>query len=215
MKSKYNTEMLRDFIDHLRWEVRIVHAEHHHLKAKVNPELVDALEPYMKKYGCGLLSANAFTPGNSPDSERAGHLLEQFLRERAVRWYRCIEALDDLFQEAIQCAGLKGPAMRNWTTGEIIKLLNKPDGQTVQGNECRQSGATPAQQALFAEHVMSKADVAGYHRDNPTGGLSFNADDFARQLGYLSDEEMATLWKLPVSFVRSFRATGAVENKDG
>lgn len=62
--------------------------------------------------------------------------------------------------------------------------------------------ATPVQEALFREHFLKPEDEF----------KDFTADDFDKQirifeqLGGVSDEDLARLWRTPPTFVRSFRA---------
>ena len=45
---RYDPAMIRDFLDHLLWELRAAHFEHAH-PGKFNPELADPLARYALK----------------------------------------------------------------------------------------------------------------------------------------------------------------------
>jgi hypothetical protein len=98
----YDVEMIRDFVDHLLWELRISHFETTGTGGGLNPELVDQLERYMRKrQTVGLLM------GHQADRNIPREKVQQFrealnaLRQRQIDR---LEALRPLLNEALFCA---------------------------------------------------------------------------------------------------------------
>ena len=109
-EKAYDLDMIRDFLDHLLWELRNRHYEHAHPRAAFNQELAEPLARYCKKYGTrGLLGLTAVDAnfGELPKDER--HRLESKLHRVFARNTRvAIEMLEGLratvFEEAFACA---------------------------------------------------------------------------------------------------------------
>jgi len=106
MAKPYDVEMIRDFIDHLMWEVRISAMETQRDNVKPNPELVDQLKKYVDKRGVvGLLNVNELQDDVGGEfGQRARHILRDKLNAQRKDWLLHMEGLGELFQEALQCA---------------------------------------------------------------------------------------------------------------
>jgi hypothetical protein len=93
-------EMIRDFLDHLLWELRTGQFEATNGNT-LNPELAEMLGKYMKKrQTVGLLFATEFE-AISPESVRQWR--DTRARQQRGR-VRCLEALSQVFREALACA---------------------------------------------------------------------------------------------------------------
>jgi hypothetical protein len=101
---RYDVEMIRDFLDHLLWELRIaVHESQSTDRTKTNPELVDQLQKYQKKrQTMGLLFATAVEekPTLPEKAAQLRKLLGEFRKSQLLR----LEALLSLFSEAFENA---------------------------------------------------------------------------------------------------------------
>jgi hypothetical protein len=117
----YDVPMIRDFLAHLLWEVRINHFE---LESRLNqlykpnladgppqepvisPDLVEQLAKYHAKYCSALLPASAF--GGEDCTVEEQYLVEAVFCKRTTikrqKQIEHLEALQDLFDEALQCA---------------------------------------------------------------------------------------------------------------
>jgi hypothetical protein len=90
--------MIRDFLDHLLWEVRISHYETTH-GSKTNPELTDQLERFQKKRQTVGLLFGVFVH-REVNTGRL-HAARRELRQQQIR---ALEGLMPLFEEALICA---------------------------------------------------------------------------------------------------------------
>lgn len=107
MKKYYDVEMIRDFIEHLKWELTI-NVHENQGNEKVNPELVEMLTKYQSKWNTmGLMPAlelKGFTQENGFDIQQA---TESFKQARAKMCQDALDAfkkLEDVFQDAFDCA---------------------------------------------------------------------------------------------------------------
>jgi hypothetical protein len=119
--------MIRDFLDHLLWELRTVHYEVTGTQApKIHPELGDQLRKYMQKYNCaGLLAANRFgQAGEDVSPELKAAAVSAYRKQRAELTQKLIDALESLqplFAEAFQCATSTRPMVRDWKYSDFIE----------------------------------------------------------------------------------------------
>jgi hypothetical protein len=98
---RYDVEMIRDFLDHLLWEVRINHYEQ--ITSEVNPELQEQLTKYIRKRRTvGLLFATQITDLD-PARLAEYRTLKAGLRQSQLL---ALEALRPLFKEALLNAGI-------------------------------------------------------------------------------------------------------------
>jgi hypothetical protein len=99
----YDVAMIKDFLDHLLWEVRISH--HESQTNKINPELAEQLGKYQKKrQTVGLLFATEIgvaSCSQDPDKFREFQRLKGEFRNSQLL---CLEALQSLFAEALENA---------------------------------------------------------------------------------------------------------------
>ena len=105
-KRGYDVQMIRDFIDHLTWEVCIRKFEHTAKQGTVNSELVEQLEPYIKKYDCGLLFATALETKDCSDDEikQADEIINAVNLKVCDQWSQSLESLGGLFKQALEAA---------------------------------------------------------------------------------------------------------------
>jgi hypothetical protein len=104
--SRYDVEMIRDFLDHLAWEVRVVQHESISHGDRLNPELQGQLKKYMDKYNGVLMEISRLDTEGLPAAP-LGRAVDNYRAARAA-WaeeqLRHLEALRGLFEEALQCA---------------------------------------------------------------------------------------------------------------
>jgi hypothetical protein len=99
----YDVEMIRDFLDHLLWEVRISHYESQ--SNKINPELAEQLERYQKKrQTVGLLFATEIGAASCSQDADKYRELQRIKGEFRNSQLLCLEALRSLFAEALENA---------------------------------------------------------------------------------------------------------------
>lgn len=111
MDEMYNTQMIRDFLEHLMWEVRIKKYENVNRKdpltmEQVNPELVEQLKRFTDARHCILIPIENMDPGETSKEEQA-ELFQVFRKERLKLcefWLEHLEGLAGLFKMALECA---------------------------------------------------------------------------------------------------------------
>lgn len=103
MKAKrYDANMIRDFLDHLTWELRNLHFENTAKQVGTfSKEASEMLGKYQKRYGqYGLMATYAIGDGMTEDDVaafRAGHA------EDLQQYIDAMETLQPLFAEADEC----------------------------------------------------------------------------------------------------------------
>jgi hypothetical protein len=120
----YDVEMIRDFLDHLLLELRVQHFENQkvlralgtsdNLNAvmkemqNTDEKLVQQFVKYQEKYQTALIASNAFDAANASDAESKGIITAVIQGMMAKRDEQIghLEALKELFGEALQCAKL-------------------------------------------------------------------------------------------------------------
>ena len=101
-KRHYDVEMIRDFLEHLRWEYATVHFENVHPGGR-NAELQEQLAKYMKKYDSVLMYAIVSETKKSVSDE----VVARYREKREQQCEAVLKALDMLkpaLQEAFTCA---------------------------------------------------------------------------------------------------------------
>jgi hypothetical protein len=107
---RYDVGMIRDFLMHLRWELRTRCVElTHELPAngKVpKDELYAQMEKYTKKWNCALVRMTTINTDGVPAEEiKVGELkARKLLATQAEQDLSALEHLDRLFEEAFECA---------------------------------------------------------------------------------------------------------------
>ena len=104
--TRYDVQMIRDFLDHLEWDVRIAEVAAKS-KGKLNkPELVEQLMKYSKKYGCMTLPVRQIAPvGCTPEQvENVKERLYEVHAEVYGKWLTHLEGLRGLFANALNTA---------------------------------------------------------------------------------------------------------------
>jgi hypothetical protein len=108
---RYNARMIRDFLEHLEWEIRISLFECLNPGCKTNPELVDMLKKYLNRYNACLRTLKVLDriPGQSDEE------LQQAIRARCgaeipnlAKALEAMETLKPFFEEAFFCISCKG-----------------------------------------------------------------------------------------------------------
>ncbi len=101
---RYDLDMIRDFLDHLLWEVRIAYHETQH--AGINPELSEQLEKYIKKrQTAGLLFSTAVEMDERQTEPEKYEKLKRLQGELRKAQLVCLEALlHSLIPEAMDAA---------------------------------------------------------------------------------------------------------------
>jgi hypothetical protein len=120
----YDIEMIRDFLDHLLLELRVQHFENQKLlktlgttddldsamkeMEKTSENLVRQFVRFQQKYQTALIASNAFDGANASDAESKGVITAVVKAMLAKRDEQIghLEALKELFAEALQCAKL-------------------------------------------------------------------------------------------------------------
>ena len=103
----YDVQMIRDFLEHLRWEYAINHFENTHAPGVVHPEFVEQLSKYQRKYDTyGLMAAAMLVPGNAPEEvvRRMGVRLRSERAKRAQEVLAALDTLQSALEEAFVCA---------------------------------------------------------------------------------------------------------------
>jgi hypothetical protein len=109
-RKGYDVPMIRDFLDHLLWEVRIVHFESTAAPGTINPELGEQLKKYMSKYHCALMRATDLVGEGLPEAtfQRAARYWRTARQEVTASQIAHLEGLQGLFREAMDCASRRG-----------------------------------------------------------------------------------------------------------
>jgi hypothetical protein len=106
---KYNVEMIRDFIEHLKWELRIKHFENQQIgEVKINPELVEQLKKYIVKWNTNALLLTGLIETDKFDSDKLAQVKAEIKKETLEQCQTALDALDKLepvLNEAFNCAG--------------------------------------------------------------------------------------------------------------
>ena len=108
----YDVGMIRDFIDHLKWELRVAHFENAEgvksggKPGRINLELVDQLNKFFEKRPRVLLQGLAINAEGVPPDISLAMRKEIFVEREAMRQEQIdhLEALEPLFKEALSCA---------------------------------------------------------------------------------------------------------------
>jgi hypothetical protein len=104
--KRYDVEMIRDFLDHLTWEVRILHYESLNEDDSI-PELEEQLAKYSRKYNADLLAVTELDYQGLPAAmvQRARHYWKAAQVKATAEQLQHLEALAGLFKEAFECIG--------------------------------------------------------------------------------------------------------------
>lgn len=116
--QRYDVRMIRDFLDHLTWELRTCLFElqqqitNPSRDTPLNPELLEQLRKHQEKRQCVLLPATDIdASGTTPNEARAVVVaISRIEAKQRQEQLENLEALAGLFEEALHCA--RGPAGR-------------------------------------------------------------------------------------------------------
>ena len=106
-KQCYDVEMIQDFLEHLKWELQIVHFENQQDKFKENPELVEQLAKYVQKRQTKALMPATVIQENKFDPESLAALKAELRKDKLEQMQAAIDAmeiLEPIFRQALTCA---------------------------------------------------------------------------------------------------------------
>jgi len=105
--KRYDIEMIRDFLDHLTWEVRILHYESINEDDSINPKLEDQLAKYSRRYKAVLLAETELDYEGLPVAmvQRARSCWKAAQVRATAEQLQHLEALAGLFKQALECIG--------------------------------------------------------------------------------------------------------------
>jgi hypothetical protein len=130
MKKTYDLEMIKDFMKHLGWELRIKHFESTHERGTQHPELTEQLKKCMlKRNTVGLLYANRIDRGGLAE-DKAQEVIETIREASAMQAQEALDALDILeptLEEALECASHPDDFMTR--TINLVDFLRHTDEQ--------------------------------------------------------------------------------------
>jgi hypothetical protein len=129
LQRRYDATMIRHFLEHLLWEVRIVNEEYKQDPVTPNPELVEILARYSKMYGTALLEVTALDPSGLTEEQfrRLRTRVGAQRKEMFAAYLAHLEALTPLFEEALLCAGRGGLSQR------VIRVRDIPEAEGGEG----------------------------------------------------------------------------------
>ena len=112
--KRYDTQMIRDFLAHLRVEVRVAHFESTPNATQLNLEEVERRRAFAERYRTNLLPKNRFDGSGMPRDryDAACEALRASLEARYAEWLDHLEGLQDLFDDALACAARGGVSER-------------------------------------------------------------------------------------------------------
>ena len=105
--KRYDVEMIRDFLEHLTWELRILHYESINEDDAINPKSEDQLAKYSRRYNAVLLAETELDYEGLPAAmvQRARHYWKAAQVKATAEQLHHLEALAGLFKEAFECIG--------------------------------------------------------------------------------------------------------------
>ncbi|OHB54873.1 MAG: hypothetical protein A2Y12_05530 [Planctomycetes bacterium GWF2_42_9] len=106
-QTGYDIEMIHDFLEHLKWELQIIHFENQQDKFKENPELVEQLAKYVKKRHTKALMPATVIQKDKFDSESLAELKARLRKDKLEQMQAAINAfeiLEPIFSQALTCA---------------------------------------------------------------------------------------------------------------
>jgi hypothetical protein len=122
-KRHYDVEMIRDFLENLRWEYAIGHFKNTH-SGSTNAELVEQLAKYIKKWNTNGLKRSV-QAGDEPEEVIRAYHVAAARRCRAV--LDSLDSLKPVFEEAFFCA-------ENPEKSLVVKLCDVPDMGNKEGD---------------------------------------------------------------------------------
>ena len=133
MKRAYDTEMIRDFLEHLQWELRIRHFESTRKIGTQHPELTEQLEKCICKHSTkGLLYTNRIDKTGLAE-EKAKEVIEIIREGMAAEAQEALQALDVLepiLEEALDCASRPDDLLaRTINLVEFLQAMKQQEGQ--------------------------------------------------------------------------------------
>ncbi len=131
--KRYDVEMIRDFLNQLQVEVQLRWLENLDGAEDSDPELLADLRRFAEKYDAGLLLAWDLRPdGCTPEEYEA--IRDQLRKARAEgrrQQLEHLQALEDLFREALRCAQhplSDGPIVARQRAADLLKRMKDEAG---------------------------------------------------------------------------------------
>jgi hypothetical protein len=122
--KRYDTSMLRDFLDHLLCELRVAHSDLVSIAGEAGDDLTETQSIYRQKYHTtGLLEQSILE--NDVDSAKefdsAKTSFDAVLADvRSVEIKR-LEELQGLFNEVLRCCGQDQKPIRSFSAAEMLE----------------------------------------------------------------------------------------------
>jgi hypothetical protein len=139
-KKGYDVEMIRDFLQHLRWELVIKHFEVTHEPGVIDEGLFDQLQNYDRKYQTlGLLwidFVQASEDDSKEDKEKAHKILREALADYTQTMLDHLDALDVLFGKALEFSAPEyqsSPPMLLQTVKDLLSWEPSEEGERWDG----------------------------------------------------------------------------------
>jgi hypothetical protein len=119
--------MIRDFLDHLAWEVRTAHFEQRSGSETTHPELVDQLTGYSRRYHCVLLAVRALERGEATPEQfqQAAAIMRLYGEEKYARYIEALETLEPLFEEALACAARQQIPIVQYDALDVLRAAGR------------------------------------------------------------------------------------------
>jgi hypothetical protein len=105
--KRYDVEMIRDFLEHLALEVRILHYESINEDDSINPKVEDQLAKFSRRYNAVLLPVTELDYEGLPAAmvRRARNYWKAAQVRVTAEQLQHLEGLVGLFKEAFECIG--------------------------------------------------------------------------------------------------------------
>ncbi len=131
--------MIRDFIDHLQWELRIRHFENTREIGTGHPELGEQLENCIRKRNTkGLLYMNRVDKAGLAEDEaqQAINVIREGMAAEAQDALDALDVLDPIFEEALECASHPDDLLaRSINLREFLKSMEEREEQGDEDGE--------------------------------------------------------------------------------
>src|SRR6185437_572032 len=189
----YDIEMIRDFLDHLLLELRVQHYENQKLlktlgstddlntAMKVTEDVSEKLAmqfvAYQKKYQAVLLAANVIDGNNATEAESKGVMTAVLQGMQAKRDAQIghMEALQDLFKEALHCARLPFGIDKDGTPiqAEVVHSVRELADHAYVADLPTYEELLP----LFSDHVFATEEGVKALREHDRSAVIAAAND--------------------------------------
>ncbi len=121
--KRYDTSMLRDFLDHLLCELRVAHSSYNPAEDGDLADLVRLNDKYRKKYNTtGLLEQSILENdvGSEAEFDAASSSFASMFSELRAAEIKHLDELQGLFNEALRCCGQTEKPVRSFSATEML-----------------------------------------------------------------------------------------------